>query len=117
MNGHGLMSDTDRGLEGKAFLLHSAADRWRVVEWAFDYRGDVTLVLQSGERIEGYVFDRNTEVSSPYLRLFLKDNPGEKTVLLDDLREIIFSGEDTAFGKSWEEWIKKSQKVSRPAPR
>ena len=30
------------------------------LEKAFDYRGDVTLTLKSGERIEAYIFNRQT---------------------------------------------------------
>ena len=28
------------------------------IEQAFDYRGDVTMTLKNGERLEGYIFDR-----------------------------------------------------------
>ncbi|RMH31929.1 MAG: hypothetical protein D6690_15100 [Nitrospirae bacterium] len=85
------------------------------MDLAFDYRGDVTLIFTSGERIEGYVFDRNTEIERPYLKLFPKDQPEARVILLDDLRGIFFSGEDAAFGKSWEDWQKKAQKVARPS--
>ena len=30
------------------------------LEKAFDYRGDVTLTLKSGEKIEAYIFNRQT---------------------------------------------------------
>ena len=29
------------------------------IEQAFDYRGDVTVTLRTGEKIEGYIFDRD----------------------------------------------------------
>ena len=29
------------------------------IEQAFDYRGDVTVTLRTGERLEGYIFDRD----------------------------------------------------------
>jgi hypothetical protein len=28
------------------------------LEKAFDYRGDVSITLKSGEKVEGYIFDR-----------------------------------------------------------
>ena len=28
------------------------------LEKAFDYRGDLTITLKSGEKIEGYLYDR-----------------------------------------------------------
>ena len=83
-----------------------------MIELAFDYRGDVTLELQSGERLEGFVYDRNTESPVPSLKLFPKYHPGTMEVRFEDVVSIDFSGEDTASGKSWEEWLIKKQKVS-----
>lgn len=113
MDCHELTSFATRHLEGRMFMFETPEDRQRIVDLAFDYRGDVTLILASGERIEGYVFDRNVEVEKAYLKLFPKEEREAKVILLDDLQGIFFSGEDTAFGKSWEDWLKKSQKVSR----
>ena len=41
------------------------------LEEAFDYRGDVTVALQYGERVEGYIFDRD-----PGARLRIMTRPG-----------------------------------------
>ena len=30
------------------------------IEEAFDYRGDMTVELNNGERVEGYIFDRDS---------------------------------------------------------
>ncbi len=30
------------------------------IEQAFDYRGDVTVQLKSGDKLEGYIFDRGS---------------------------------------------------------
>ena len=37
------------------------------IEQAFDYRGDVTVTLGTGERLEGYIFDREQK-ADPRLR-------------------------------------------------
>ena len=108
-------SDSQRygqSLEGQQFQLANAEERKKVIELAFDYRGDVTLELQSGERLEGFVFDRNRESPSPSLKLFPKNQAGTREVGYEHVVSIVFSGEDTASGKSWEEWLNKKQKVS-----
>ena len=50
----------EQNLEGQQFKVEDAELRNKVIEWAFDYRGDVTLGLRSGERLEGYVYHRNS---------------------------------------------------------
>jgi len=79
------------------------------VELAFDYRGDVTLEVTSGEKIEGYIFNRNAVASPPFLQLFPKGQPGEMKIPYPDIVAIAFTGEDTASGKSWEAWVRKKE--------
>ena len=76
---------------------------------AFDYRGDVTLELASGEMIEGYIFNRNSSAAPPILQLFPKDRPGTRAIPYADVAAIAFTGEDTASGKSWEIWVGKKE--------
>src|SRR5271170_1911494 len=45
-------------LEGMIPALASDEDVRAALENAFDYRGDVTLTLKSGERLEAYIFNR-----------------------------------------------------------
>ena len=47
-------------LEGWIPELASEQEVKESLEKAFDYRGDVTLTLKSGERFEAYIFDRKT---------------------------------------------------------
>ncbi len=77
---------------------------------ACDYRGDVTIHLRTGEQVIGYVFDRQEEIPHPYLKLFLADQSEPSIINYQDIAEVEFSGEDTAFGRSWEDWAKKWQK-------
>ncbi|MCA9498495.1 MAG: hypothetical protein MRJ67_04245 [Nitrospirales bacterium] len=86
--------------------LHEAMDR------AFDYRGDVTIQLETGEQVIGFVFDRQEKDPQPYIKLFLPGDQQPRIVLYQDVAGIVFSGQDTAFGRSWEDW---AQKWKKPA--
>ncbi len=74
-----------------------------LLERAFDFRGDVTLSLVSGEKIEGYVFDRKTDG----IRLFPKDRSEKITVKYCEIVGIDFTGPDMATGRSYELWLQK----------
>ena len=77
---------------------------------ACDYRGDVTIHLNNGEQVIGYVFDRQEEIPQPYVKIFLANQSEASLVKYQDIVELEFSGEDTAFGRSWENWEEKWQK-------
>jgi hopanoid biosynthesis associated radical SAM protein HpnH len=73
------------------------------VEQAFDYRGDVTVQLKSGDQLEGYIFDRG----SSKIRILLKTASRKVTVPVKDIEQLSFTGRDMADGRSWEAWVKK----------
>lgn len=100
-------------LEGQAFHPVSISEASEAVELAFDYRGDVTIELSSGKRIEGYVFNRSGNVPNPSLELFPKDAAGSAHIRYAEIRSIVFTGADTASGKSWEAWMKKKDSERR----
>jgi len=79
------------------------------LEKAFDYRGDVTITLKDGSRIEGYIFDRQpgATLADSQVRLFPKDQDKKIAISYADIAGLTFSGRDTAAGKSWEAWVKK----------
>jgi hypothetical protein len=79
------------------------------LEKAFDYRGDITITLKSGEKIEGYIFDRRTEKSlaDSVVRLYPKSGNQKLSISYADIAALAFSGKDTAAGKTWEAWMKK----------
>ena len=101
-------------LEGQRFFPTNLEELQKVVEHAFDYRGDVTIELKTGELIEGYVFNRDNQGPLPQIRLFVKEKNEERMVPFRDIVSVCFSGEDTAFGKSWEDWLQKAQKLKNP---
>ncbi len=57
-------------LEGRVFRPTSLQDLAEAIELAFDYRGDVTLELTSGESLVGYLFNRDAAGSDPWIELF-----------------------------------------------
>ena len=93
-------------------LLVDASDQDQLrhaIELAFHYRGDVTIVRRSsGQKIEGYLFDRDSraEPGRSVIRLMAATG-GRMTIPYDDIEQLIFSGRDTAAGKSFETWLRK----------
>ena len=98
-------------LEGKVFELGDEATRDRAVELAFDYRGDVTLHLDDGTTLVGYVYDRGGRGADRYLRVIPASGGERRRLAVTGLRGISFTGRDTAFGKSWEAWARKYSKL------
>jgi hypothetical protein len=100
-------------LEGRVFKPASPAETAEAVELAFDYRGDVTLTLKSGESVIGYLFNRQIVADGSYLDLFPSDSPNPLRIPYHDIVTIAFTGEDTANGKSWEAWVSKKESERR----
>ena len=100
-------------VEGRVFRPTSEGELAEAVDKAFDYRGDVTLELASGESIQGYLFNRNARPPRPHVQILLKDQTGSRAVPYEEIVTIAFSGEDTASGKSWEGWVAKKESQRR----
>jgi len=95
-------------LEGWIPELASEEDLREALEKAFDYRGDVTLTLKSGERIEAYIFNRYTgaTLAESYVQYFTPKAAEKLKVSYADIARLEFSGKDRAAGKHWEDWVK-----------
>jgi hypothetical protein len=95
-------------LEGYVPELASDEDLRGALEKAFDYRGDVTLTLKSGERFEAYIFNRQTgaTLAGSYVQYFTPSAPGKHKVSYAEIARLEFSGKDRAAGKHWEDWVK-----------
>ena len=100
---------THDNLEGWIPALVNDADVRDALEKAFDYRGDIAITLKSGDKLEGYIFDRRTGagLSDSYVRLYPKDSNEKRSVAYADIAALAFSGRDTAAGKSFEAWVRK----------
>jgi hypothetical protein len=79
------------------------------LEEAFDYRGDVTITKRDGSVIEGYIFDRKSgkTLRDSFVRVLPKDSNQRQSIPYAEIAALVFSGRDTAAGKSWEAWVRK----------
>lgn len=81
------------------------------IEEAFHYRGHVTIDLQDGTQIEGFVYNREFENAKlpqdQFVDLYLKGSADSKRLKVTEIRAISLTGEDHAAGKSYEEWLAK----------
>jgi len=96
--------------EGLIPTLASEADIREAFEKAFDYRGDITISLKDGNKIEGYIFDRRCKgpkLEDCIVRMMPKDSTEKKTISYQDIAGLAFTGRDTAAGKSFAAWVKK----------
>jgi hypothetical protein len=95
-------------LEGWVPELANEEELFDALEKAFDYRGDVTLTLKSGERIEAYIFNRRTgaTLADSYVQYFMPSAPEKRKVSYAEIARMEFSGKDRAAGKHWEDWVK-----------
>ncbi len=96
-------------LQGWEARLASETDTRDALEKAFDYRGDVTLLLKDGTSIEGYVFDRHTgeSLADSFVRIIPVGQRARVSIPYTNIDTLKFTGKDTAAGKSFESWIKK----------
>ena len=96
-------------LEGWIPELATEADLKAALEKAFDYRGDVTLTLKSGERVDAYLFNRETgaTLAESWVQFFPANAPEKRRVSYAEIARIEFTGKDRAAGKHWEAWVKK----------
>lgn len=89
--------------------LASEAELCGALEKAFDYRGDVTITRKDGSKVEGYIFDRRAgaTLGDSVVRLIPQDSRAKISIPYSDIAALVFSGRDTAAGKSWEAWVRK----------
>ena len=95
-------------LEGWVPTLAGEEDLRQALEKALDYRGDVTLTLKSGERIEAYIFNRSTgpTLAESWVHYFTPAAPDKRKVSYAEIARLEFTGKDRAAGKHWEDWVK-----------
>ena len=97
-------------LEGWIPSVSTEGEVREALEKAFDYRGDLTITLKDGRKIEGYCFDRKIKgplLSDCFVRVMPKDSSEKLSIAYSDIAALAFSGRDTAAGKSFAAWVKK----------
>lgn len=95
--------------QGVVWVAESESDLREGIEAAFDYRGDVTLLLKNGSRIEGYLFDRRQRqvAEDSVVRLLPTGSAQKLAIRYSDIAGIEFSGRDMAAGKRWQDWVRR----------
>ena len=101
----------------------STFERWpqipdplpEVIDRAFDYRGDVTVVKHDGTELVGYLFNRNADTAVPFVQVFERAGGEPVTVPYTDIRTVAFTGKDTAAGNSYAAWLRAREAARAPA--
>ena len=87
-----------------------------LVERAFHYRGDVTVSMEGGGSVTGYLFNRNDRVSEPFAQLFETRTGREISIPYRSIVEVLFTGRDAAAEsvKHFEAFQERLEAPSRP---
>ena len=97
-------------LEGWVPQINDYTSLREVVDFAFDYRGNTTVVKTDGHEVVGYIFNRNADVPEAFIQLFDEQGDGPFTIPYRDIATIKFTGKDTAAGNSWKAWVERKEK-------
>jgi len=100
--------------QGRVFQPASFSELVEAVEVAFDYRGDVTISLKSGESLSGYLFNRQVRESDSSIEVFPSDASPARQIRYDQIVTIAFTGEDTATGKSGKAGLPRKNRSDEP---
>jgi len=86
-----------------------------VVDFAFDYRGNTTIVTTDGSEVVGYVFNRDSRAPEPFLQYFDERGEGPFTLPYAAVATIRFTGKDMAAGNSWKAWLERKERQKASA--
>jgi hypothetical protein len=78
---------------------------------AFEYRGDVTLLLDDDSRVDGYL----SNLTGDTLRLWCRGETAQLEIPIRHVKHVELTGRDTASGKSWQTWMKKQEAAQAAA--
>ena len=102
-------------LEGWVPQINDYTSLREVVDFAFDYRGNTTVVKTDGKEVVGYIFNRDADAPEAFIQLFDEQGNGPFTIPYRDIATIKFTGKDTAAGNSWRAWVERKEKALRAA--
>jgi len=105
---------TEETLEGWAPEIGRGITLEEVIDRAFDYRGNITVVKADGTELEGYLFNRERDAAEPFVQMFDRAGDGPYDVRYADIRSIRFTGRDTAAGTSYAAWLR-AKESKKPA--
>ncbi len=100
---------THEQLQGWVPTLASGEEVRDALEKAFDYRGDVTITRKDGTVVEGYMYDRRSAstLDASLVRILPSNGSPRVSIPYSEIAALVFSGRDTAAGRSWEAWVRK----------
>jgi hypothetical protein len=101
--------DEERSLEGWQPQPSAELPLGRIIELAFDYRGNTTVVTVDGRALEGYLFNRNADAAEPFVEMFDADGGGPVRIPYSEIRTIRFTGKDPAAGNSYAAWQRRRE--------
>ena len=96
-------------LEGWAPEVGGELSLASIIDKAFDYRGNVTVVKVDGAELVGFLFNRNRDVPEPFVQVFGRDGGDPITIPYARIRSVRFTGRDTAAGNSYAAWLRLRQ--------
>jgi len=99
----------EKSLEGWAPDIRDAVTLAEAVDHAFDYRGDITVLLDDGCELIGYLFNRNRDAAEPFVQMFEREGSGPSSIPYARIRAIRFTGKDTAAGNSYAAWLRSKE--------
>jgi hypothetical protein len=78
---------------------------------AFEYRGDVTLLLDDDSRVDGYL----SNLTDDSIRLWCRGETTQLEIPIRHVKHVELTGRNTAAGKSWQTWMKKQEAAQAAA--
>lgn len=97
-------------LEGWVPELSESLTLAEVIDLAFDYRGNTTVVKVDGTEAKGYIFNRGSDAPEPFIQMFDVAGNGPIKILYSEIRNIKFTGRDMAAGNSWQAWLERKER-------
>lgn len=101
------MAEGEKTLEGWMPKPSEGLPLSRIIDLAFDYRGNTAVVKTDGTELYGYIFNRNADGPAPFIQMFDANGAGPFKVLYSEIRSIKFTGKDTAAGNSYAAWLQR----------
>ncbi len=107
------MASEDQSLQGWTPRIGAEVTLARVVDLAFDYRGDVTIEKTDGSELTGYIFNRDATAPQPFVELFETKSGARTSLPYAAIANIRFTGRDMAAGQSYEAWKARRESAKR----
>jgi len=106
-----LIPDEEPSLEGWEPQPGEELPLAQIIDLAFDYRGNTTVVTVDGREVEGFVFNRDAGAAEPFIQMFDTEGGGPLRIPYARIRTIRFTGKDTAAGGSYAAWLRRKEQA------